>query len=195
MTSNTRISKIESVNDVESIVSELQDAFYDIPFENSNFQNLCFVVGSQVTPARAYRALGLKITNKIQALREAKYALLKEDIDIDELRHTIENSQDIYARRRAELDLAHKLENRPFTMKLINDAVAEVAYMYSMFKLMPKYTREEFENEEQKHFKLRLDRQDNGIVGHLESKLNMEHDVSNLIKSWQETRNNKLTTE
>jgi hypothetical protein len=80
-------------------------------------------------------------------------------------------------------------------MKLINDAVSEVAYMYSMFKLMPKYTREDFEDEEQEHFKVRLDRQEKGIVGHIESKFNMEQDIAGLVEAWREGQNKKLTTE
>ena len=44
---------------VAAVLQEVQEAFYDIPFENSQFQTEAFVIAAQLTPERAYRAIGL----------------------------------------------------------------------------------------------------------------------------------------
>ena len=69
---------------VHDVITEIQDAFYDIPFENSKFQTENFVLNNQITPARAYRALGLRINAKLRALTEAKYSKMRAEIDIEE---------------------------------------------------------------------------------------------------------------
>ena len=47
------------------------------------------MVAAQVTPERAYRAIGLRMHSKVQAVLEAKHARAKEDIDIEELQDKI----------------------------------------------------------------------------------------------------------
>ncbi len=65
------------------IIKEIEDAFYDIPFENSAFQNEYFVLQGQYTPARAYRAIGLRMSSKLQAINELKYGRQLEEINIE----------------------------------------------------------------------------------------------------------------
>lgn len=168
----------ENVNDV---IAELNEAFYDIPFENSRFQTENFVIAGSITPARAYRSIGLRMMSKVEALREAKYARLKMDIDIEELQEKIANPEtNKFDRRRAELDIQQKLEGLPYTDKLINDAVTELNSLYGHFKALPRYTREEFEEEERVHFEQRLQRQIAGQDGARESLMNMNHDMNNI---------------
>ena len=62
------LTKIETVDHIPDVLKELEEAFYDIPFENSDFQNKMFVVADQLTPARAYRAIGLRMFAKISQL-------------------------------------------------------------------------------------------------------------------------------
>ena len=161
------------------ILGEIDAAFFDIPFENSRFQTENFVLKAQLTPERAYRALGLRMHNRLRALREAQFSRMREDVDIEELQH---KASDTYAskwdRRRAEIDLSQKLANRPFTDKLINDAVSELNVLYAHFKAMPRYTREEFEAGEHRHFELRLTRQARGITGAAESLANMQETLA-----------------
>lgn len=179
----TTLTELEKVKDV---VSNIESAFFDIPFENSDFQNLHFVLGSQVTVERAYRALGLKMYSKIQALRDSKYALLREDIDIEELREKVKNPNTSYFDvKRANLDINQKLENRAYTYKLINDALHELDILYEVFQAMPKISREDFENAEKDHFQIKLERQANGITGAIESKVNMQEDFQRMIKEAQ----------
>lgn len=119
--------------------------------------------------------------SKVEALREAKFSRLRMEIDIEELQEKIANPEtNKFDRRRAELDIQQKLEGLPYTDKLINDAIVELNQLYSHFKALPKYTREEFEEEEQFHFEQRLQRQIAGQDGARESLTNMTHDIQNI---------------
>ncbi|MEM2159361.1 MAG: hypothetical protein QXN55_00190 [Candidatus Nitrosotenuis sp.] len=169
----------ENVNDV---IEELNKAFYDIPFENSAFQTENFVIAGSITPARAYRSIGLRMMTKLNALREAKYSRMRMDIDIEELQEKINNpNTSKFDRRRAEIDIQEKLESLPYTNKLINDAITELNLLYAHFKALPKYTREQFEKEEAVHFEQRLQRQIQGKDGAVESLINMQHDIKNIL--------------
>lgn len=168
-----------TTSNANDILQEIQDAFFDIPFENSKFQTEHFVLNAQLTPERAYRALGLRMHNRLRALREAQFGRMKEEIDIEELQAKIDDPQtSTWDRRRAEIDVQQKLANRPFTDKLINDAIAELNVLYSHFQKLPRYTREQFEAGERRHFELRLTRQARGVTGALESLNNMQESLA-----------------
>ena len=181
-TINTEVTTVNDSN-VAEVLTEIQDAFYDIPFENSQFQTEAFVIASQITPERAYRAIGLRMHSKIQAVLEAKHGRAKEDIDLEELEAKIANPEtNDFDRRRAQLDVSFKIANRKYTDKLMNDAVAELNVLYKHFKQLPKYTREEFETGERVHFTERLQRQISGCQGAAESITNMDGDLPNMLK-------------
>jgi len=168
-------------------VDQINEAYFDIPFENSAFQTEQFVIASQITPERAYRAIGLRLSSRLRALQEAKFGAMKEDVDIEELQAKIDDPDtNKFERRRAEIDIQQKISNRSFTQKLINDAVHECNVLYSHFQKLPKFTREEFEAGEKQHFILRLNRAVNGIQGAAESLINIETDAPGLLE-YEET--------
>jgi len=164
-----------TIDNAETILDELEDAFFDIPFENSAYQTNHFVVDAQLTPERAYRAIGLRMSNRMRALREAQFGRRREDVDIDELRAKIaDTATSEWDRRRAAIDIEQKLVNRRFTGKLINDAIAELNVLYRRFQALPRFTRAQFEDGEAGHFVEKLGRQARGITGPYESLLNMQ---------------------
>ena len=174
MTTNLAVTE----NNVADVLAEVQEAFYDIPFENSQFQTEAFVIAAQVTPERAYRSIGLRMQSKIQAILEAKHGRAKEDIDIEELQEKIDDPDiSSFERRRAQLDIDFKLANKQYTDKLLNDAITELNILYGHFQKLPRYTREQFELGESKHFQIKLDRQVKGIQGALEALTNMHQDA------------------
>lgn len=177
---------IITIENTQDIITEIEDAFWDIPFENSDFQNEMFVIASQITPERAYRAIGLRMNAKLRALSEAKHGRLLEDIDIEEIEEQINSGTlDKFEIRRKKIELSKKLENRRYTDKLINDAIKELNCLYSHFKALPKYTREQFEAAEKTHFEQRLLRQAANITGASESLINMSEDIK-ALKQYQE---------
>lgn len=187
MTENTAISTVTSEN-ADGVIDIINEAFYDIPFENSAFQTEQFVIAAQITPERAYRSIGLRLHSRLQALKEAKYNAMREEIDIEELQEKIADpNTNKFDRRRAEIEIEQKIANRPFTQKLINDAVQECNVLYKHFQALPKFTREQFEKGEKQHFTLRLNRAVQGIQGAQESLVNMEKDMPTLLEYEQET--------
>lgn len=144
----------------ETILSEIEAAYADIPFGNSDFQNRAFVMAGEITPGRAYRHIGLRMFNRIQAIKELEYGRAKEDIDIDEKRALIDSPDaSVFDKRRAELDIQQILDRRCYQDKLLADAIAELNCLYTEFRKLPRYTRAQFEAEERDHFQLRLQRQ------------------------------------
>lgn len=161
--------------EIEGIVSDIEEAFYDIPFENSAFQNVNFVVNQQLTPARAYRAIGLRLSAKLRALKEVYFSRQLEEIDLAELEEKRDNANTSkFDKQRTEIEIQKKLSNRNYTNKLINDAVVEVQTLYKEFKNLPRYSRSEFEQEEKQHFQIRLEQQLRGITGASEALLAMQ---------------------
>ena len=162
-----------------NILQELEEAFFDIPFENSDFQNRAFVVAAQQTPARAYRAIGLRMHAKIRAVKEYQYAQAKLEIDIEEREAKIaDESTNPFERRRLELENIKAQDEAGWGKKLLNDALRELNCLYAEFKKLPRYTREQFEAEEAKHFDGRLQRQLLPGGGARESLDNMHRDLA-----------------
>lgn len=172
---------------VNDALAELEASFFDIPFGNSDFQTEAFVIASQTTPERAYRALGVNIHSKLQVLQSHFFDEQRLEVDIDELREKLsQENLDKFARRRTEISLNEKLTNKSFMNKLKNDCIRELEVMYKHFKALPKYTREQFEAAESDHFKTKMQRQALGITGPKESLVNMAVDMPALAKYEEE---------
>jgi hypothetical protein len=164
----------------ENAIEEIENAFFDIPFENSDFQNANFVLAAQLTPARAYRALGLRMSAKLRAIDELKFARQLEEVDIEEKQAEIQSVDTTdFNKRRAQIGIDKILSTRNYTNKLLNDAVHDLNFMYAQFKRYPQYTREQFETEEELHFEqslsLQIESQGNGAV---QSLCNMHHGLT-----------------
>lgn len=165
-------------SDIPNLLAELDTAFYDIPFENSDFQNSMFVVAAQQTPGRAYRAIGLRMFAKIRAIKELNFARRLEEIDLEEKRELVANEQaSRFERMRAQVEIDKMLDQRTWTDKLLNDALKELGCLYTEFKKLPAITRDQFEEEERLHFQMKLERQVQGHVGAHESLANMNGDM------------------
>lgn len=170
----------------QDVIAEIEQAFFDIPFENSQFQTESFVIGGQITPERAYRAIGLRMHAKLRALNEAKFGRMKEEVDLDEIEHKLNSGElNQFDRRREEIKKQQILSQRNWTDKLINDAISELNVLYKHFKALPKYTREQFEQGEKLHYEQRLNRQVLGLEGAKESLINMNEDIL-AIKNYEE---------
>ena len=175
----------KKVDELKDFLKELYNQFEELPFGNSDFQNKYFVINSQITPARAFRALCLRLRDRINALLEAYYNLKKEDIGIEELEEKLKTEKNIYEKRRIELDIEFKKLKRIDIKKLVDDAIHEVNYLLNLYNQFPTITREEFESEEEEYFKKKLTTQLIGD-GNLMSLLSMGYMIDengNLIEA------------
>lgn len=154
------MSQLVTTNDIPNVLTELEQAFYDIPFENSWFQTENFVLAAQKTPARAYRALGLRIFDRIQAIKHniVKAELAQVDYDENEYKLGLPETSE-FDKRRLRLKNKEIEESRKWADKLMNDALQEISQLYAAFKQYPRYTREQFEAEEALHFQIELEQQ------------------------------------
>jgi hypothetical protein len=154
------VSQLVTTNDIPNVLTELEQAFYDIPFENSWFQTENFVLAAQKTPARAYRALGLRIFDRIQAIKHniVKAELSQVDYDENEYKLGLSETSE-FDKRRLRLKNKEIEESRKWADKLMNDALQEISQLYAAFKQYPRYTREQFEAEEALHFQIELEQQ------------------------------------
>ena len=135
----------------------------DIPFENSLFQDENFIVNTSYTDARAVRNIGLRLSTKIQALRELEYGLAKTQIDIEELEEKKHEAKDVFELKRTELEMARKAQGQDYTKKLLKDALYECEYLRALLAKLPKFTRAEFEAQEAQYFRISLSRQAIGL--------------------------------
>jgi len=159
---------------ITDVLSELESAFFEIPFENSDYQNLAFVVGTQHTPGRAYRAIGLKMFSKIQAIKETLFSQQLAEVDAEEIMENLDNPNlTKFDKKRMNIQLAKIQTSSKWTEKLLNDSYHELEVLYGLLKQFPKYTREQFEQEEKGHFEAKLALQEIDEAGILESKNGM----------------------
>ncbi len=165
---------------VGSVLQEIEAAFFDIPFENSTFQTEAFVIAAQQTPARAYRAVGLRMMSKIEAVRAHQFRAMRSEIDIEEKEAKIASPDTSdFERRRLRIDIMEVESSKEYGDKLLNDALRELDVLYAWFKRLPRYTREQFEAEEFTHFSARMERQLK-CPGPLESIENMKADLPSM---------------
>lgn len=168
-------------DNIGNVLAELEGAYFDIPFENSNYQNRVFVMAAQQTPARAYRAIGLRMFAKIRAVKEYLIQRERNQIDIEEKQEKIAASgTSEFDRRRLRLDILQLEQAEGFQQKLLNDALQELNCLYAEFKKLPRFTRDEFEDEERRHFEAKLTRALKQ-TGAAESLLNMSVDAPKLL--------------
>ena len=180
-------SELKTIEQVDSILDEVNDAFFDIPFENSAYQTEKFVIAGSITPERAYRTIGLRMSNRIQALQEAKFSMANYQIDLDEINAKIEAGRlNQYDLRREDAKREKTKGEMAYSKKLINDAITELNVLYKHFKALPKFTREQFEAGERRHFTERLSRQD-VLSANQQSLINMDEDTNALVEFEQHT--------
>lgn len=173
-------SDLKTIEQVDEILDEVNEAFFDIPFENSAYQTEKFVIAASITPERAYRSIGLRMANRIQALQEAKFTTLNHQIDLDEMNDKIAAGElTQYDMRREDAKREKTKGDMAYSKKLINDAIVELNILYKHFKALPKFTREQFEAGERRHFMERLNRQD-VLSANQQSLIHMNEDADTL---------------
>jgi hypothetical protein len=104
-------------------------------------------------------------------------------IDDEEVQAKLESPDyTSFEKRRFEIDLKKKEITKRYKEKLFNDALQELNVLYKHFKALPKYTREEFEAGEKRHFLEDLNRQALGLAGAKMSLINMFDDMQSIEK-------------
>ena len=171
----SRLPKILELSD------QISKRFFEIPFGHSRFQNEHFIINAQLTPARAYRAIGLELMSRLNSLRENYFKYQQNLVDIEELEDKLANGiENKFEKKRAELKLQEKKAGAEYLMKLVSDSAIEVETFMEHMQKFPEYTREQFEREEAAHYTKRLQLQASGVTGALESMFHMGLNTSEI---------------
>lgn len=166
-----------TLQQTESILKEITESYYDIPFGNTKFQTEMFVIAAQITPARAYKAIGMQLLSLIESARNKIYEHEKELLEIEKLKEEINfGNLNSYDKKIKEIDLKMKEFDINSYNKYLNDAAHQINVLYSHYIKFPKYTREEFESQEKLYFEQSLQRQILGLTGAKEAMINMIDD-------------------
>jgi len=180
--------------DIKAIVDDFIAKSDTIPFGNSDYQEITFVVAPGQTPERMYRAAIMQMSSRLEALTQAYFNLQREDLEIEELEHELSSGGTDFRARRLQIDLAEKRLKRLNLKKLVDDAVRTYNLLNEIVSHIPKPTREQFELAEPTHFKAKLERSRDLITqfgsasGPIEALLNMETDVAMLISAIPEIK-------
>lgn len=142
----------EATNVLDQINRSWMERAWDIPFENSDYQEFSQVIAAEQTPARSYRHLLLRMRNKIDALDELKNTVNLLQIELEELKHISDTHKNDFTRRKALVKIQSKTSKLDYVAKLTNDAIHSLSVMYGWLQKFPTYTREQFESEEKEHF-------------------------------------------
>lgn len=175
-----KFDKISESN-LDLLSNEIENAFYDIPLGNSQFQCKMFIIAANITPARAYRSIGLQMKTILGSLESMKYDEKLKQIQIEKLQYEINDSKtDQFERRKKEIELEQLSKVTKNLQKSANDLLHELNFYYSYFSKMPRFTREEFESNERLYFEQSLQRQCLGLTGAKEALLNMMDDAKTI---------------
>jgi len=171
---------------VETIISKIEDSYFEIPFGNTAFQTKAFVVAASITPERAYRAVGLQLMSILSSLRMTIIDKKIAKVKLEQKREKLKSPDlDKFEKEILELEILMETSGHRHGEKLINDSLQEFNVLYAEFMKLPKFTREQFESAEENYFSQSLDRQARGISGAVESLINM-HDDMPALASYKE---------
>jgi hypothetical protein len=205
------MKKINKEN-INEVLKEIETAFYDIPFSNTEFQVENFIINSALTPQRAYRAIGLQLFDKISALKNASFdkqlsdlEIEKKMVEIEEIKEELTTNDifDKYEIKQLNIDIKvltieieKEKEKYRSLEKGANDAISEIQYLYDKFLKLPKYSRLEFEQGERDYFEKNLRRQlQTGGAGGVLSLIDMGSDPGDAEKNKTALLDNKLLIE
>jgi hypothetical protein len=170
--------EIDNLSNVESILNEVETAFYDIPFGNSAFQTKAFVIAASITPERAYRTIGLQLTSLLRSIRNNLIGKQIAQIKLEQKKEKLNDpTLDKFDKQILELEILSQSAENIGVNKSANDALNEFNVLYTEFKKLPKFTREQFEYAEMNYYTQSLTRQANQMDGAQQSIVNMFEDL------------------
>lgn len=174
------MTEIMNMNKARELLKTLDEAYADIPFGNSAFQTEMFVIASQITPERAYRQIGMQLSQVLQSLATSALELKKCEAEILELKSKLDSETTTSKIIEIDMNIFSKEREQISLRKSLSDQTVEATLLHEKFETYPRYTREEFEAGERMHYEQRLTRQILGCDGPKEALLNMNDDVRSL---------------
>lgn len=153
-----QVIKIDTAEDsIQDTINNFLELVDEVPWGNSDWQNKNVIVNGEMTPERAYRHSSLRIMNRLQALNECYYALRKDNIMLKKFERQLLTEEDELERELIQLEIDKIKSGRPYTQKLVRDAINEIDSLAPIIQSMGKLSKEQFESAEDGYFKLKYE--------------------------------------
>jgi hypothetical protein len=189
---------------LNKIKEDVMEQSLEIPFGNSIFQSTEILLNKEITNGRKLRALLLNLNSKIRTLEELSISIEiyevekeKKEIDIERYKNT-GYIMDTLEAKKIELEIQKDNINKEYLKKQVQDTAIEIQAMYKALKQLDRMTRQEFEEEEQQHFKLSIIKKelggiapnllDIGLYDEAFDMLNANKDFANDVKEIIDTK-------
>lgn len=145
----------ETLREVDEI---LQKYGNEIPFGNSDVQDLAILPADCYSPGRKLRAYLLRLYNRKRSLDHYVLQLREQEIKIRKLERQLEKETDDLEKELIQVKIEQILVNVRHTYKLYIDCLREITTLVTAIKTeFPEpISREEFERQELEHFKEKL---------------------------------------
>ena len=138
-------------------IENLRDDIDAIQQNRSNFQIKNFVVAQHMTPGRQRMQCVLELQIKMFNIRDAQLEAEKIGIEIEQLQSEVQ--ADKFTDRLNAVEIKKKeLQLAQIELSRLSQ-VREAECLYSILQSLPKYTREQYEEEEQLYWTMRLQEQ------------------------------------
>lgn len=148
------MSNIINIEKYSNTISDITQRSQEIPFGNSKWQ-MDSLIASEGTPERAYRHLLLNFHKRYNDLKSCSIGRRKSENKIKQIQKKLETEQDDLIREELILEIEEIMCSWEYENKLAKDCVVELEYMLSIINKLPRFTKEDFENGEKLHFKLK----------------------------------------
>jgi len=143
----------EQIDAIEKLFGEIRE----LQQNRSNFALEKFVVGQHDMPARQRKQVLDELLAMMMGLQQSVTAYEMAQIDIDELSEI--ETENKHEQKRNDIRLWEKTREVKLIEMQIIGTLRECAFLYALLDRMPKYTREQFEQEEVEYWEKRLTRQ------------------------------------
>ncbi len=149
---------VKRENEILKSIENLRDDIDAIQQNRSNFQIKNFVIAQHMTPGRQRMQCILELQTKLFNIRDMQLDAEKLNIELEELESGGERVDSFEERFRHIYIEKKKLQLAQIELSRLSQ-VREAECLYAIAQTLPKYTREQYEEEEQLYWALRLNEQ------------------------------------
>ena len=138
--------------DLDKILADYTERAAEIPFGNSDYQNIVFVGAIQGTPSRACRAWLIRLSDRIEAYRDAEFGLKLHDIKMRKILRKLSVTTDDLKREELQLKMDRESARRFDHEKMRCDCEREIEALHRAVMAFPAFPRAQFELDEADHW-------------------------------------------
>lgn len=168
------MNELKEIEIRQEKLKELIQEMTDLSQGRSNFALEHFVVGQHDTPHRQRQQVIFELQSMMFELANISDEIKLTEIDIEELNSL---NLDGFEQKRNNIKIQQKIRSVEQMKIRLSGLLSECDFLYKLLNVIPKVTKEEFENQELEYWSKRLTRQHflqlRGDFGNLDAMLQM----------------------